>query len=557
MQALISAALSEYPSRESELSDWKFCPPYRALVHCWDQLKAVCANAATDEAKQAGSELISFLKPEVAQSVKLLAKTRSDGKIGFERIWQIFPPGEVVVATFYGAETLSRVKSCQRYLDPSGNPHWLITIEHIDWNGELCGYTSSTARINSFEGFRRVGSLPVYPVSFADSPTETKATAMERGRKFEALRGCCFRNYIGTKIDVEKSPWAESTSAGRVIVDSFTYFWSRHTVKPPLRPLVQCKEAPEVEASDVNSLATMSSSGGATRNEDLTPLTDEQCLLATPWVRGYELKSRTWGLFHVDHLTEIAWNDQAFDRLVLPGDQKELAWRFVESKGLGKNNEFDDFIEDKGRGVIILMFGPPGVGKTYTAEAVAERARAPLYQMNAGMLGTNPNDVETELDRALKLCEVWNAMLLIDEADIFLGTRTNDELSRNELVAIFLTKLEYYRGICFLTTNRITRMDHAFQSRVDLFLPYQELTNAARRQVWDNFIDHIGRDNFDTSEKDLEDLAGLGLNGREIRNLVKGAHLLSLKEGNRVSTGTMAVLAQSRVHALAMLARGE
>ena len=98
------------------------------------------------------------------------------------------------------------------------------------------------------------------------------------------------------------------------------------------------------------------------------------------------------------------------------------------------------------------MFGPPGVGKTFTAEAgenfrpclrsfapltqpVAEKSRVPLYSMSAGMLGTKPEDVERSLDRALELCRLWNAMLLLDEADVFLGVRTNDGLARNELVS--------------------------------------------------------------------------------------------------------------------------
>lgn len=52
------------------------------------------------------------------------------------------------------------------------------------------------------------------------------------------------------------------------------------------------------------------------------------------------------------------------------------------------------------------------------------------------MLGTDPADVEASLERALELCRMWNAMLLLDEADVFLGVRTNDGIARNELVSI-------------------------------------------------------------------------------------------------------------------------
>lgn len=81
------------------------------------------------------------------------------------------------------------------------------------------------------------------------------------------------------------------------------------------------------------------------------------------------------------------------------------------------------------------MFGPPGVGKTFTAEAVAERANVPLYAMSASMLGSETTEIARNLDRALTLCKLWNAMLLLDEADVFMSARSNDNIKRNELVS--------------------------------------------------------------------------------------------------------------------------
>jgi hypothetical protein len=218
---------------------------------------------------------------------------------------------------------------------------------------------------------------------------------------------------------------------------------------------------------------------------------------------------------------------------------------------------------------------------------VAEKARVPLYLVSAGMLGTSPEVVEPALDHALELCRMWNAMLLLDEADVFLGARLDDSLMRNELVSstfspflpfplpyslarftdaiiiVFLTKLEYYQGILFLTTNRFSRIDHAFQSRVDLFLPYHDLDAATRKQVWLNFLEHFeqqqqgtGDDNnkkFDVTEADVDRFAQLPLNGREIKNLLKSAQLLTARRGGKVKAETLALLAEKRVAALRML----
>lgn len=358
--------------------------------------------------------------------------------------------------------------------------------------------------------------------------------------------------------------------AGKVCVDAYAYYHICNMVKPKPRPLSNKvdddSDEPQAEENDaymtdtnyksnftVASVETATAAKGpAERTEDLRPLTEEELLMTTPWVKGFDLKSKGFCELNISDLKEMMWNDEAFEKLVLPGGEKELAWAFVENKSLS-TSDFDDFIPDKGRGLIILMFGPPGVGKTFTAEAVAERSRVPLYSMSAGDLGIQPSEVEAALERALELCRMWNAMLLLDEADVFLGERTSESLARNELVSIFLTKLEYYQGILFLTTNRISSIDHAFQSRVDLFLPYHDLTSAARRQVWENFIERAGRHKFDVSDASLEKLADLRLNGREIKNLIKSAQLLSLKDGGKVPIERLLLLADKRMQALKYL----
>ena len=91
--------------------------------------------------------------------------------------------------------------------------------------------------------------------------------------------------------------------------------------------------------------------------------------------------------------------------------------------------------------MIILLDGPPGVGKTLTAESVAETMKAPLYTMSAGELGTHSDRVERKLSDVLEMATMWNAILLIDEADVFMEQRSPQDLERNELVSIFLRQV--------------------------------------------------------------------------------------------------------------------
>lgn len=83
----------------------------------------------------------------------------------------------------------------------------------------------------------------------------------------------------------------------------------------------------------------------------------------------------------------------------------------------------------------MLLSGPPGVGKTLTAESVAETMRAPLYMMSAGDLGLTSSEVEASLSNVLEMCTKWKAVLLLDEADVFLEQRSTHDLERNKLVS--------------------------------------------------------------------------------------------------------------------------
>lgn len=113
----------------------------------------------------------------------------------------------------------------------------------------------------------------------------------------------------------------------------------------------------------------------------------------------------------------IVWNDEAFANLVLPGDRKVLLQSLVEAHNADLG--FDDFVQGKGHGLVINLFGPPGVGKTLSAEATSEHVRRPLYVVGGGDLGTQAAEVDQELERVLEIATIWKAIVLIDEVLLF------------------------------------------------------------------------------------------------------------------------------------------
>ncbi|KAF9003181.1 hypothetical protein BDZ89DRAFT_1240645, partial [Hymenopellis radicata] len=97
---------------------------------------------------------------------------------------------------------------------------------------------------------------------------------------------------------------------------------------------------------------------------------------------------------------------------------------------------FDDFIKGKGHGLDINLFGPPGVGKTFSAEATSEHVKQPLYLDGAGDLGTDATSLNLALERVFEVATTWKAIVLIDEVDVSLEQRSLHDLVRNAMAAL-------------------------------------------------------------------------------------------------------------------------
>jgi hypothetical protein len=122
---------------------------------------------------------------------------------------------------------------------------------------------------------------------------------------------------------------------------------------------------------------------------------------------------------------------------------------------------------------------------------VADRTHRPLFYLQAEDLGVNAAVLGANVKRVFEMATEWNAVILLDEADMFMAERDAHDIARNELVSIFLRELEYFRGIIFLTTNLYSTIDSAFRSRVSLHLLFKPLAADAREMVWRKFLQRL------------------------------------------------------------------
>jgi hypothetical protein len=142
-----------------------------------------------------------------------------------------------------------------------------------------------------------------------------------------------------------------------------------------------------------------------------------------------------------------------------------------------------------------------------------------ISKISAGELGVQADILEERLTRIFQLAHHWHAVLLLDEAELYLEQRVRQDIARNSLVAVFIRNLEYCKGVLFLTSNRLSEFDEAVCSRVHLFMKYNNLEDWARRDVWTTFINRAntvgGPPSLSAAEMDR--LVAFVSNGRQVR----------------------------------------
>ncbi|GAP90408.1 putative AAA family ATPase [Rosellinia necatrix] len=413
-----------------------------------------------------------------------------------------------------------------------------ICCYYIDHDGSSYEVMKGKIHVSRFHGEKAITDLPAYPFRFTDSAVTFNNLKIQ-GNLFRSFVKEHHLYYGGWTIPVELhqraedegearlASWRFTTAAMRgkrsspehvesaVILDFDDAFMRHPTWKVHFRfpkqstdmpywddeqhPLVHWKDntmkATLYEVNDLifgTNIATSrlknefiakdvpicSEEGG------LQEIVDEDIVLLPRRLVAYALRERKFLVLDILSLRNTVQGEDMFkDLKINPTHQKtveSLVKAHLGRRRMQNENHSltlnQDFVDGKGGGLFILLHGAPGVGKTATAEAVAQRYNKPLFSITCGTLGLTPRDVEDELKEIFRLAHRWECILLLDEADVFLARRDIHSLKRNALVSVFLRVLDYYSGILFLTTNRVGTIDEAFKSRIHLSLYYERLT---------------------------------------------------------------------------------
>ncbi|KAI1106939.1 P-loop containing nucleoside triphosphate hydrolase protein [Jackrogersella minutella] len=532
LKSILGEVFQEYSGITTTLKKLVFKTPFRCFFYEWTRLEKI-VNEVEDPVSKSHARLMRrILRSELRDTISLSNDLIQSGVITYDYLWAIFKPGIDIYAYEDGHDRIYRLQKAIYVSGPAGQ-FYQLTVNEVECDGNGFGYSSKTTTIFNFPGTKRIQDLEVFPASFHPRLSEVKHALRKRGEMFRAmhLKPYYYGSYKGT---IHEGKHSRNVSAGRIIVDpaSYTNFTEGCINILPfdsssLKPMIDVSDETHQPAAYPGPPRMGGMPGGmgpmprmGVKHSKRPELTEDLLHLCSAYVRGYCFKIKKWVVFDIDNIQEIEWHDGAFDSLVLAGGYKRLIQAFVESHVENKDR-FDDVIEGKGQGITMLLEGPPGV--------VSERLRRPLYAMGASELGSEPEKVEDNLHMILEVAAKWDAVLLLDECDVLLAQRSADNLGRNTIVAIFLRLLEYYRGMLFMTTNRVEAIDPAFQSRIHLTIRYPNLDVSARRRIWDQFIQSSHQE-WTIPEWYFIELQDLDVNGREIKNIVKTAQLLASHE---------------------------
>ena len=514
LQISLAKVLEGYPGLTKHNLD-SFARPFLPFVHHWQELNDLEATQDLEnEAKKHLQLLLRSLTPALRNSFDTLRTIGNTNHVAFEDLCLIFVPATIVYR--HNPPSAGVLRDCS--LDEKGALRaWKICVEVVDFDGSRCGLSAQEWFVSKFEGQRSLDALSITPLNKLSDKQNISLKLIERGRKFEHYR----QNTVATYTDSSCNRIKE-----RVIVNATQYHANDAFQKsPPIFSSLTEIGRLTWDQSMARDMGRPEKAVSRSKEPDLTPLTDDQRLLTISTIKCFNTSNMTWECLEVSKLEDVQWASSAFNDLVLSGPHKDSLLAMVDPN-LHRNSELSkDLIEGKGQGTTILLSGPPGVGKTLTAEALAERFHRPLYRLGAALLGTDSRTISVGLKKHMKQATSLGAFLLIDEADMFLEDRSKQDVSRIAIVGEFIQAIEYYNGTLFLTTNRRGKLDEAAISRMSLILSYKDLTQNDRGDIWRKSLKQ-------SSVKDLDilELSRPELNGRRIKQTITLASALAVSK---------------------------
>ncbi|MCJ1243692.1 hypothetical protein MMC30_000889 [Trapelia coarctata] len=563
--------------------------PFSALFFERDFIYRLSQTAEDQDTKDHLTLLCKVIDDELGPVIDLVDALQREKKITFKLLWTLFPPDTLVMAwensyhqgyRVTGASTQERTTDvlddeyprrvayhppppppdydyngaparhrrpirrprvrARRDPSPGRGEYLNVDCQYVQFDGNRYGYATRALSIASFEGKKDITDLQVYPYMANTSPESLHDTLVKRGEQVLHFQEVRYMQYNGLVVQRDRShhhreviidSWNDETH-GRVIID-FEMYAKNMNWRHDIEPLSGDEFKERVTA--VEAASSRLTKDEQEKNGEVVRRNRTNLFLMSPVLDGFSLDTKVWTRFNVDLVSDVCLNLTAFDHLVLAENKKQLVYSLVEGHMNLSSSLTDDVIAGKGQGLLVLLSGLPGTGKTLMAEAVADKIGCPLYYVNAQDLGETSGQISRNLQTIFNNAAEWKALVLLDEADVYLKERSSNRNYRSEVVTVFLRLLEGYKGTMFLTTNLYSTIDKAIESRVHVHVIFPRLDPPARTTIWRNFLGRLPPTTHHLTPQDTEHLGAWTLNGRQIKNALAMTLIWCKQNGKEVT----------------------
>lgn len=197
IQAALGKVFEGYPVTYADDHNLELTPTYIPFCHRWDNLLEVERDESDAETKRHLTLLRSTLEIDLADSLQRRDLVARTGLASFNDLELLFEPGQIMIEGSGGIMTAGVAREVTRDTDFSGRPIYLIEVDTTAWNGLRFGVAEKVWQLNAFKGTRKVHSLDIFPLHMHPDHEKISRDLIERGKKYERLRGQHFVEYAG------------------------------------------------------------------------------------------------------------------------------------------------------------------------------------------------------------------------------------------------------------------------------------------------------------------------------------------------------------------------
>ncbi|KAI1503349.1 P-loop containing nucleoside triphosphate hydrolase protein [Biscogniauxia marginata] len=526
--------------------------PYKLIFYNREKLSQAVHKSNEERTAAHIKTLLEFLKDEHPHIWEKLdeIKTKDCNEIAFDDLWVIYPPGTTVLRKDDGGWRAYKV---QRVEVSVHSDTMLIYCYFLDFDktGRRLVPQLEVLQVPSYSSTRTIGSLEVVPEWFFDHHNGFREKLLKRGDMYWNYNGDVFYyEYHG-----DAWPRTQQNDRVKVIVDyvtdskheqdqAYTNLGTDNSCAACIGEVINLNSYPSRISHDPDVCARRVLVDE--RPERGSNDSKDSLLFCPSRVWAFSMKHKSWKMVLPQDLTKVQaqeGGDDALKQLWMDSDHKKLLESTLLAHLKNRSGTTNiDFIKGKGNGLNILLHGGPGTGKTLTAEKYG----VPLYTVTCTDLRADLDILEQQLRTALLRATNWRAILLLDDADIFLQNRDQFSLKRNIAVSIFLHHLDYSEALLFMTTTHIAKFDRGIDSRIHIMLELPQFDFNVQKIIWTNLIQRlenltpVGKQDLELFIRDdLESLdQGMytSMNGRQIRNCISAALALVHNHENNLRT---------------------